>query len=86
MAHGDHRLLGAVLGSGVQDCVEQRDQRRFAFEREALGAEIARLDHLLEEIGADQQAREFALLIRRRVARIPCAPGSSGAARDRGCA
>ena len=54
MAHGQHCLLGAVLGSGVQDFVEQRNQRSVAFQRIALGADVARVDGLFEDVGANQ--------------------------------
>ena len=38
----------------VKSLVEKRDEDGEAFEREALGAEVALLDDLLEEVGADE--------------------------------
>ena len=86
MAHGEHGLLGAVLGRGVQNLVEQRNQRGVAFQRIALGADVARVDGLLENIGAHQLIEHPRAIDGRRLLAIPCAPGSSGGIRDRGCA
>ena len=38
----------------ANDLIEERDEDGEAFEGEALGAEIALLDDLLEEVGADE--------------------------------
>src|SRR3989442_2432882 len=48
--------------------VEKRNQRRDAFERESLSAQVARLQDLLEKIGANQRLEDFVLinLARRR--------------------
>ena len=78
-------LGDAVLGGAVEDLVEEGDQDGEAFEREALGAEVARLDDLLEEVGLDEPFEDVALVGPRR-ASAPCAPGSSPACRRRGCA
>ncbi len=86
MAHGEHGLLGAVLGGGVQNFVEQRDQRGVAFERITLGADVARVNRLLEDVGADELIEHARRGRRARAVRTPCAPGSSGGARDRECA
>ena len=57
MAHRQHGLLRALFGGGIQDRIEQRQQRDFAFERVALGAEIARLENLFENFSANEQSR-----------------------------
>ena len=62
MAHAHDQFMRAVLAGGVENLIDQRNQRGHAFEREALVAEIALLQHLLEDVGADQQI-EDALLI-----------------------
>ena len=62
MAHAHHKFDGAQAGAGVENFIDQRDERGDAFEREALAAEIALLHDLLENIGADEQV-ENALLI-----------------------
>src|SRR5271167_281543 len=54
MAHRQNGLLGAVLRGGVEDFVEQRNERGIAFQRIALGADVARVDGLLEDVGAHQ--------------------------------
>src|SRR5215472_6562524 len=43
MAHGQNSLLRIVLRRGVQDCIEKWQERWFAFDGIALGAEIAGL-------------------------------------------
>ena len=65
----------------AEELVEEGNQRGDAFEREALGAEIARLHDLLEDVGAHQQIENA----RGRPVRgpIPGAPGSRGGARGR---
>ena len=50
------------MGGGVENFVDERDQRGDTFEREALAAEIALLHDLLEDVGADEQF-EDALLV-----------------------
>ena len=54
MAHRQHGLLGAMPRRGVENLVQQRNQRRVAFQRIALGADVAGMDGLLEDVGADQ--------------------------------
>ena len=88
MAHRQDGLLRVVLGRGIEDRIEQRQKRDFAFERIALGAEIARLKNLLENFRADE-AIENCFLVRCRCGRrfrFHALLRSSGAARDRGCA
>ena len=62
MAHGDDSHGCAGIGRNLQSGLEIRDQNRQAFEREALGAEVAGLDHLLENLRLDQ-AREHGGLV-----------------------
>ena len=65
MAHADHAADRAVLGGVVEQFIDERNQHGHAFERKPLGAEIARLNDLLEKVGAQQQL-ESALRIRPR--------------------
>src|SRR5216683_2179199 len=62
MAHTHDQFDCASLSSGVEDFVDQGQQRRDAFEGEALAAKIPLLQNQLEQVGADQQV-ENALLI-----------------------
>ena len=57
MAHAHDEFDGAERGGGVEHLIKERDQGGDAFEREALGAEVARLDDLLEDVGADRAGR-----------------------------
>ena len=55
MAHGHDALLGAESRLRVRGSRRAAESApAVAFERIALGAQIARLQHLLEEFGADQ--------------------------------
>ena len=54
VAHGEDGAVDAEFGGGGEELVEERDEGGEAFEREALGAEVALLDDLLEEVGADE--------------------------------
>ena len=85
MAHGHHAFVGTVLDGRFEGFLEQRNQRGVAFEREALGANVERLQHLLEDVGLDQ-LRQDALAIDRLGLRIPCARAPSRAAQGRACA
>ena len=64
MAHAHDQFHRALLPGGVQNLIHQRDQGGHAFERKALAAQIALLQHLLEEIGPDQLV-EHPLLVHR---------------------
>ena len=79
VAHREHHLLGAVLGGALEHLVEQGMQRLDALEREALGAEVARLEELLEGLGAGEQV-EDALAVE---ARAPSASMRSSIQRRR---
>ena len=48
MAHGDHGIDGAGFAGGVEDGIEQRNQRGDTFERETFGAQIACLQNLFK--------------------------------------
>ena len=48
--HAQHDLLDAVLGRRLDQRVEHRDQRRGAFEREALLPDVLHVEELLEGI------------------------------------
>ena len=58
MAHAQDGALRAELGGAVEQLVEEGDEGGDAFQREALGAEIARLDDLLEEVGAGEEVED----------------------------
>src|SRR5260370_8523598 len=62
VAHGHDRGFRSVLAGFVENRIEQRNQRGNAFEREALGAKIARLQNLFEKIGANQTLKDFVLI------------------------
>ena len=70
MAHRQHRLLGSLLGSGIENLVEQRDQRGVAFQRVALGSDVARMDGLSRRRRRAPADRAHA---RGRPARASCA-------------
>ena len=89
VAHGEDGARDAVVGGGGEELIEKRDEDGEAFEREALGAEVALLDDLLEEVGADEVGEDALLVMgvgRLRALRFRGAPGATGAARARGCA
>ena len=54
MTHGEHGLLRTTFGGGIQNLIQQRNQRGVAFQRVTLGADVARMNGLLENIGAHQ--------------------------------
>ncbi len=54
MAHRQHRLLRALSGGGIENLVQQRDQRSIPFQRIALGSDVAGVDGLLENVGTHQ--------------------------------
>ena len=62
VAHPHDEFDGAETRSGVENFVDQRDQRGYAFEREALAAEIPLLHDLLENVGADEQIEDARLV------------------------
>ena len=64
MAHGQHRPLRVVLSRAFQNLVQHGNQRGHAFQRKALGTQVSRLQHLLEDLGA-QQPLQDALAVRR---------------------
>ena len=59
MAHADHDLLGARFRGAGQHAVEQRNQRRHAFEGKSFAAQVARLQNLLEQVGANQPLEDI---------------------------
>ena len=62
VAHGHDGRLRAVFGGSVQNRGKQGNQRRDAFQRKSLRAEIARLQDLLEEVRANQALENFVLV------------------------
>ncbi len=62
MRHGEDRAGDARCRCGSEDLIEERDEDGEAFEGEALGAEIALLDDLLEEVGADELRQDVWLI------------------------
>src|ERR1700722_4017368 len=67
MAHPHDGFLSAKLCSAVQDLVQKRNQDGDPFERETLGAQIARLNDLLEEISLGQAFENLWLVLLRRL-------------------
>ncbi len=61
MAHAEDAGGGAVVGGGGEELIEKGDEGGEAFEREALGAEVAGLDDLLEEVGAHEAGEDAGL-------------------------
>ena len=66
MAHTHHQFRGSEAGTGIEEFIDQRNERGDAFERKPLAAEIALLHDLLEHIGADQQVEDARLIFRLR--------------------
>ncbi len=58
VAHRDDHLLGAALGGALEHLVEAGEQRLDPLDREALGAEIAGLQELLEGLGPGEQVED----------------------------
>ena len=58
VAHGEDGAVDAELGGGGEELVEERDEGGEAFEGEALGAEVALLNDLLEEVGAEEAGED----------------------------
>ena len=62
MAHRHNAIDGPEIPGGVQNRIEQRNQRSDAFERKSLRAQIARLQNLLEKVRAHQALENFLLI------------------------
>ena len=62
VAHGKERTRYAVFGSRGEELIEEGNERREAFERETLGAEVALLNDLLEYVGANEAGKDAALV------------------------
>lgn len=62
MGHRDDGPGDPGCGAGAEDLIEERDEDGEAFEREALGAEVALLDDLLEEVGTDELGEDMLLI------------------------
>ena len=67
VTHAHDELDRPALDRGVEDFVDQRNQRSRAFEREALAAQIALLHDLLEDVGANEQVQDALLVFLRRI-------------------
>ena len=76
VAHAHDGLLGAKFGGAVQHFVEKWNERGDAFERKPLGAEITRLNDLLEDIGLREQIEDMLLDVSSRA-------GESASSRQR---
>jgi hypothetical protein len=66
MAHAHDGALRAEFGGAVEEPVEEGNECGHAFEGEALGAEIAGLDDLLEDVGAGEEVEDVILVYGRR--------------------
>ena len=62
MRHGNEGAGDSGVGGCCEDLIEKWDEDGEAFEGEALGAEVALLDDLLEEIGADELGEDVLLI------------------------
>jgi len=62
MAHAHHKFRSAEARASIEQFIDQRNQRRDAFEREALAAKITLLHDLLKDVGPDEQV-ENSLLV-----------------------
>ena len=62
MAHGHNAVHRTEIPSSVEDRIEKRNQRGDPFQRKSLGAQITRLQNLLEEVGANQPVENFFLV------------------------
>ena len=58
MRHSEEAALHAIVGSSGKELIEERNENGQALEREALGAEVALLDDLLEDVGADKAGED----------------------------
>ena len=61
MAHPEDCCIDAERRAGREHLIEKRDEDGEAFEREALGAEVAGLNDLLEDVGADEVGKDVRL-------------------------
>ncbi len=69
MAHPHYEFRQTLLAGAFKDFINQRNERGNALQRKTLVAQIALLQHLLEEFGSNQQV-ERPLLVHRRLRRF----------------
>src|SRR5258708_1970253 len=62
MAHGHDGFRSAVLPERVQDGVKKGDDCGDTLQRKTLRAEVARLENLFEQVGANQAFENFSLV------------------------
>lgn len=62
VAHGHDGIDAAQIASSIEDGIEKRDESGVAFQGETLTAEVAALENLLEEIGANQPLKDSGLI------------------------
>src|SRR5579884_1688873 len=62
MAHAHDGLFGAEFSSAVQQFVKKGNKSGHAFQRKALCSQIARLNHLLKNVGLDQKVENTLLV------------------------
>src|SRR6266852_1968863 len=62
MAHGNDGFRSAVLPERVQDGVKKGDDCGDTLQRKTLRAEVARLENLFEQVGANQAFENFSLV------------------------
>ncbi len=55
MSHGENDLGGLVVGGALQGFIEEGNQSGDAFQGEALGSQVARLNDLLEGVGLNEK-------------------------------
>ena len=88
VAHAEHRLLHLVAAAHLQALVEHGDERGHALDREALGAEVALLEDLFEDLRPHQAVQDALAPLVGRLARrdrSPCARRSRRACPGPGC-
>src|ERR1700731_2442062 len=59
VTHGHNGFDRAGLAGGVQEGIEQRNQRGDAFQRKTLGAKVASLQNLFEKVDANKTLEDF---------------------------
>ena len=65
MGHADDDFLDAGCAGLLNEVIQQRDQRVAAFEREALLADVLRVQVALEAFGRGELPQDVAALVRR---------------------
>ncbi len=62
VAHGHDRGFRPLFARRVEDGVQERNQRGDSLQGKPLGAQVARLQNLFEQVGANQALEDFVLI------------------------